>query len=161
IHRRLVRAMGGYTDDDLVPLHEAALQGRAAYAEAFLTFLGERPDLARVVPLVLAETLGPTLVDEYGPGAETVAAVWGLCQTAFLSYPSSVQRAGFADGEALFQAVAGTPSGVVFTVDPYEETIARMETPDKKVNLVVDELVDELRALAHEAPPTAAAGDDF
>ncbi|MBI2706221.1 MAG: molybdopterin-dependent oxidoreductase [Actinobacteria bacterium] len=161
IHRRLVRALGGYTDDDLLPLHEAALRGRAAYAEAFLAFLGDRPDLARVVPLVLVETLGPTLVEELGPGSETVAAVWGLCQTAFLSYPSSIRRAGYEDAEALFEAVTTTHSGIVFSVDPYDETIARMETPDKLVNLVVDELVDEFQALASERPPSPAGDDAY
>src|SRR4051812_1646862 len=34
IHRRLVRALGGYTDNDLAPLHAAAAQSRAAFADA-------------------------------------------------------------------------------------------------------------------------------
>ncbi|MCU1427167.1 MAG: oxidoreductase [Actinomycetia bacterium] len=147
IHRRLVRALGAYTDDDIAPLRAAATRGRAEYAGAFLSFLADRADLARLVPVLLYETLGPTLTDEFGTGAEAVAAVWGLCQTTFASFPASVRRAGFADAEALFDAVAHGRSGVVFTIDPYEETLTRLDTPDKRVRLVVDELVDELRSL--------------
>jgi anaerobic selenocysteine-containing dehydrogenase len=87
-----------------------------------------------------------------------VAAIWGLCQTAFLTYPESVRRAGYADGEALFEAVVAQRSGVVFTVDDYDETLARLDTTDKRVNLVIDELVDELRSLA-TAPLDDPSGD--
>ena len=45
IHRRLVRAVGALDDDLLAPLHAAAAQGRAAYAEAFMTLVGTRQDL--------------------------------------------------------------------------------------------------------------------
>jgi anaerobic selenocysteine-containing dehydrogenase len=157
IHRRLVRALGAYTDDDLLPLHQAAVHGRAEYADAFLAFMAERPQQARLAPLVLLETLGPTLVADLGPGSEVVAALWGLCQTSFLAAPESVKRAGYADAEALFDAVAHGRSGIVFSVDPYDETLARIDTSDKRVNLVVDELIDELAALAHESP---VADDD-
>jgi anaerobic selenocysteine-containing dehydrogenase len=148
IHRRLVRALGGYTDDDLAPLHDAAARGRAEFGVAFLTHLAEHPEHARYAPLFLYETLGPTLVDEFGPGAETVAAIWGLAQTAFVKQGDAARRAGFADAEALFDAIARGRSGVVFSRDPYEETYARIATTNGRVNLVVDDLVDEFRALA-------------
>ena len=113
IHRRLVRALGGYGDDDLVELHAAAAAGRAAYTDAFLRVLGERPQLGRYAALVLYETFGPTL----GAGNEGAAAVWGLAQTCFMNYPESVRRAGYEDGNALFDAVFTHPEGVTFTVD--------------------------------------------
>ena len=65
-----------------------------------------------------------------------------------MTYPESVQRAGFADGDALFDAMLANPSGVTFTVDDYDETWARLDTPDGKVNLVIPELLEELRRLA-------------
>ena len=44
IHRRLVRALGALTDDDLAPLRAAAAQGRAAFADAFFDGDGGEPD---------------------------------------------------------------------------------------------------------------------
>ena len=148
IHTRLVRALGAYTDDDLAALHSAAAHGRAAYADAFLTAMAEQPHLAPLAPIVLYETLGPTL----GEGREGAAAVWGLAQTCFLSHAESVQRAGYADGDALFDAMLANPSGVVFTLDDYDETWARLDTPDGKVNLVIPDLLEELSSLPSEVP---------
>jgi len=152
IHRRLVRALGALTDDDLVPLHEAAARGRKAYADAFLTMIMERPDLAKLASVLLYETLGPLLPE----GAEAAAAVWGLAQTTALAYPDSIRRAGFSDGDELFDAVLASPSGVVFTVDDFDETWARLDTADRKIHLIVDELVPELVGLATEAERTSA-----
>ncbi len=154
IHRRLVRALGAYDDDDLRPLHEAAAEGRAAYATAFLTLMAERPDLAPMAAPVLYETLGPTL----GPGNEAAAAVWGLAQTCALAFPEAVQRAGHADGEALFQALLAG-GGVTFTVDPYEETWNRIDHPDGRIHLVVPELLEELSSLPADGP--AQGGPEF
>ena len=148
IHRRLVRALGGYTDDDLAPLREAAAQGREVFAMAFLSALSERPQWNALAALLLLETLGPTL----GAGREATAAVWGLAQACFLSYPESVQRAGYESGDALFEAILAHPEGVTFTVDPYEETWARLDTPDGRVRLAIPELLDELRALPPDGP---------
>ena len=148
IHARLVRALGAYSDDDLAGLHEAAAHGRTAYADAFLTAMVEQPHLAPLAPIVLYETLGPTL----GEGREGAAAVWGLAQTCFLSHAESVQRAGYADGDALFDAMIANPSGVVFTLDDYEETWKRLDTPDGKVSLVIPDLLEELSSLPSDVP---------
>jgi anaerobic selenocysteine-containing dehydrogenase len=155
IHRRLVRALGAYSDDDLVELHEAAAQGRAAYADTFLRVMSEQPHLARLAPVLLYETLGPVL-----PEGEAVAAVaWGLAQTCFLSYPESVKRAGFADGDALFDAIMASPTAVTFSVDGYEETWRRLDTPNGRINLAVDELLPELIGLSRE--PAGDATEQF
>ena len=50
------------------------------------------------------------------------AAVWGIAQLCAQAYPDAVRAAGhegegFALGDALFEAMLTTPSGVVFTVD--------------------------------------------
>ena len=153
IHRRLVRAIGAIRDEDLAPLHSAAAQGRAAYAPLFLQTMAERPDLAGLAPVVLYETLGPTL----GAGNEAAALLWGAAHTCAMTYPDAVRRAGFtgdgpALGEALFEAIFHSRSGVTFTVDEYDETWRRMETPDRRVNLAIPELLDELQGLA-VAPP--------
>ncbi|HJW69615.1 MAG TPA: molybdopterin-dependent oxidoreductase [Candidatus Binatia bacterium] len=159
IHRRLVRALGALTDDDLQPLRAALAQGRDVFAALFLKTMAERPDLAGLAPVVLYETLGPTL------GADNAAAalLWGAAHTCAMAYPDSVRRAGFAGegpavGEALFEAILTRRSGVTFTADEYEETWKRLCTPDGKVNLAVPELLDELATLRDEQP---AADVDF
>jgi anaerobic selenocysteine-containing dehydrogenase len=156
IHRRLVRAIGALRDEDLAPLHAAAAQGRAAFAPAFLQFTIERPELAGLVPVILYETLGPTL----GAGNEATALLWGAAHTCAMSYPESVRRAGFtgdgpALGEALFEAIRTRRSGIVFTADEYEETWRRLATPDGKINLTVADLMAELAALPNERPASA------
>ena len=148
IHARLVRALGALTDEDLAPLREAAATSRAAFADAFLTAMVTQPHLSKLAPVVLYESLGQTLPE----GEAATAAVWGLAQIAAMTYPEAVQRAGHADGDALFDALLANPQGVVFTLDEYTATWDRMETADKRINLVVDELVPELQGLATEDP---------
>ncbi len=156
IHRRLLRALGAYTDADLEPLRAAAAKGRAAFTEAFLTATVEQPELGRLLAVVLYETLGPTL----GEGNEATAAVWGLAQLCALGQPESVRRAGHADGDALFDAML-TGAGVTFTVDEYEETWNRMATEDRRVRLVVPDLLEELSSLPAAANEMAAQRQKF
>ncbi|HBH75424.1 MAG TPA: molybdopterin oxidoreductase, partial [Acidimicrobiaceae bacterium] len=148
IHRRLCRELGVYNDDDLAPLYAAATQGLDAYADAFLSVIAASPDLGRYLPVVLYETLGPALPE----GMESAAAIWGLSQTFVTSNPESAARAGYASGNDLFNAILDNPSGVAFSSDSYEATWDRMRYDDKKINLIVDELVEEFRSLADEDP---------
>ncbi|MGH7899854.1 MAG: molybdopterin-dependent oxidoreductase, partial [Candidatus Binatia bacterium] len=116
IHRRLVRAIGALQDEDLASLHAAAAAGRAAYGAVFTSLMAERTDLAPLAPVILYETLGPTL----GRGNEAAAILWGAAHTVALAYPESVRRAGFAGdgpalGEALFDGILGARSGGTFT----------------------------------------------
>ena len=46
IHRRLVRALGAMTDDDVAPLRAAAEKGRSEYAMELMRLVSERPQLA-------------------------------------------------------------------------------------------------------------------
>jgi formate dehydrogenase len=166
IHRRLTRALGALQDEDLVDLHAAAAripsEGRGPYQEAFLRLQGEKPHLAAMTPLVLYETLGPTLP----PGAEAAALLWGAAHICAMSYPESVRRAGFDGspaemGERLFEAVLHGRSGVTFTLDEYEETWKRLASPDGKIRLEIPELLDELRGLHGEAAPPSDGAFPF
>ncbi|TKC93629.1 molybdopterin-dependent oxidoreductase [Polyangium fumosum] len=157
IHRRLVRATGALDGVDLAPLAEAARSSRGEFAMAFLGLVGARPDLMALAPVILYETLGPTLPE----GAEATAVLWGIAQTCFMTFPESVQRAGFPDADALFDALLHERSGITFTVDPYEETWARLDTPDKRIRLTVPELLPELLGLAAEPAPARDAHYPF
>ena len=72
IWARLVRALGVLDDADLRPLQEAARRGRQAYAEAFLAAVATNPTVAKLLPYVLYETLGPTLPDGLSGAAAAV-----------------------------------------------------------------------------------------
>ncbi|HEY0225680.1 MAG TPA: molybdopterin-dependent oxidoreductase [Mycobacterium sp.] len=147
IWARLVRALGVIDDADLRPLHEAAQRGRQAYAEAFFAAAVANPTVARLVPYVLYETLGPTLPE----GLAGAAALWGLAQKTVLTYPDAVRRAGHADGDALFDAILNSPSGVTFTAHNYEDDFALIGHSDRKIALEIPEMLNDLRELA-DAP---------
>jgi len=151
IHRRLVRAIGAMTDDDVAPLHAAAAKGMAAYASELMRVVSERPHLAEVMTVLLYETLGPTL----GAGNENAASVWGIAHNFARRYPESLRRAGFIGeggelGNALFDAMLKNRSGVVVSIDPYEETWRRIHAG--RVDLAIPELMTELKLLRQEHP---------
>jgi anaerobic selenocysteine-containing dehydrogenase len=149
IHRRLVHAIGAMTDEEVAPLHAAAAKGRTAYAKELTRVVAERPHLAGVMTVLLYETLGPTL----GAGNENAASVWAVARNFARRYPESLRRAGFSGegdepGEALFDAILKNRSGVVVSVDPYEETWRRIR--NGKINLTISELLPELKSLRDE-----------
>jgi anaerobic selenocysteine-containing dehydrogenase len=148
IWARLVRALGVVSDDDLRPLREAAKHGRDAYTQAFFTELAANPALGKVLPYVLYETLGPTLPE----GLAGAAALWGLAQKAAATYPDAVRRAGHADGNALFDAILASKSGLTFSIHEYVDDWALISHPDRKIALVIPEMLDDIRALADRRP---------
>jgi anaerobic selenocysteine-containing dehydrogenase len=155
IWARLVRALGVVDEADLRPLREAAQRGRQAYTEAFLGTVAGNPAVAKVLPYVLYETLGPTLPD----GLAGAAALWGLAQKTAMAYPEAMRRAGHADGNALFDAILDSPSGVTFTVHNYEDDFALISHADHKIALEIPEMLDDLRALT--AAPTRLTTPEF
>jgi anaerobic selenocysteine-containing dehydrogenase len=153
IHVRFVEALGAVTEDDLAPLRAALGRGRAAFAEAFFAATASNPRLSRMAPVLLYRVLGPTLPN----GAAAAAALWGAAHLFAMQNPESVRRAGFVGdafeaGERLFDAILNSPSGVVFSVDDYEDSWQRLRTPEGRIQLVIPELLEELTRLASEPP---------
>jgi anaerobic selenocysteine-containing dehydrogenase len=151
IHSRLVAASGALDGIDVEALRAAASRDRGEFAAALFGLVAERPELRPLLGVVAYQTLGPSLPD----GAAAAAQLWlqahGVAQIA----PDSVRRAGFegeglALGEALFDAILERESGLVFTVDGYEETWSRMAYPDRRINLSIPELLSELACLGEE-----------
>jgi formate dehydrogenase len=124
------------------------LEGRAAYATAFAEAVAADPLLGALVPYVLYETLGPTLPN----GAASAAALWGLAHRCAMRNPDAVRRAGHADGEALFDAILRSRSGVTFTLDDYEDAWGYVAHPDHRIALEIPELLQELSELRSEQP---------
>jgi formate dehydrogenase len=156
IHARLVESSGAVTDEQLAPLRAAATEGRQAFAGAFLEATAADPTLGALAPVVLYRTLGPTLPN----GAAVAAVLWGAAQKCAMANPDGVRRAGFGEfpesGDRLFDAILNSPSGVVFTIDEYDDSWKRVGTADGRINLALPELLGELAAMADEMPP----GDD-
>ena len=163
IHARIIEAAGIFDAAELAPLAEAAAAGRMAFAMAFGAAMTSNRKVAAYAPYVLYRTLGPTLPD----GAAPAAALWGAAQMCAMKYGASVQRAGHADGNALFEALLAGRSGVVFSVDEPAVSLERVTLPDGKLNLMVPEMLDELRAmdeagltdLPDELPLVLSAGE--
>jgi anaerobic selenocysteine-containing dehydrogenase len=89
--------------------------------------------------------------------------VWALCQNAATRYAASLARAGFTGepaeaADALFDALLDSESAVVFSIDDWGESLARLRTPSGRIQLAIPELYDELDGLATEEP---AADADF
>ncbi len=163
IWARLVRALGVVDDADLTPLREAADHGLDAYAQAFLGAVSANPAMARVLPFVLYETLGPTLPAQL----KGAAALWGLAQKTAMAYPEAVRRAGHADGNALFESIMNGRSGVTFTVHEYEDDFDLIAHADHKIALEMPEMLDEINRLRNapsvlttaEFPVVLSAGE--
>jgi anaerobic selenocysteine-containing dehydrogenase len=84
--------------------------------------------------------------------------MWALAQLAAQRTPDSIRRAGITGddatlGDALFDAILESPHGVVFSVDDWEESWNRVNTPNGRIQLSVPELFEELDSLATENAP--------
>jgi formate dehydrogenase len=158
IHARLVEALGAVTAEDLAPIQAAAAIGRAEFAAAFFEATANNPALGALAPVVLYRTLGPTLPD----GAASAAILWGAAHRCALGFEASVRRAGFSGaglelGEALFEAILGSPHGVSFSLDNWDDVWPRVATDDGRINVHIPELLDELRGLLAEPEITSVA----
>ena len=156
IHSRLVAAMGGRpagTDG----LADAAQQGREAFIEALGQASTSDPDVGAKLPVVLYDSLGPTLGN-----MAPAAIMFGSAMQASMRYPDEVRAAG-VEGEGLelasnlFDKLVDSPSGMIYSVSEYSQTWDRIAHPDGKIHLYIEELEDEFRSLADEEP---AIGQD-
>jgi anaerobic selenocysteine-containing dehydrogenase len=162
LHARIVEALGAMPADAVAELRSAWQEGRAAFRAKFLELVGANPRLVGVAPVVLYRAIGDLLPDGLAEGA----GVWAFCQIVAQRSPGSLARAGFAGApgeaaDALFDALLESKSAVVFAVDEWEESFARVRTPGGRIQLAVDELFAELDGLATEPPPGPTAEFPF
>lgn len=147
IYTRLIRAMG-VLKSDFAELKEAAQQGRMAFALAFQKLMKQQPELADYGPVILYETLGATLPK----GLAGAAYLWATAHQFAAKHPAAVRRAGHNGdgpmlGEELFDAILNSPSGVVFSVNEYEESWNFIRHHDRRIHLEIPEMLAELRNL--------------
>ena len=75
-----------------------------------------------------------------------------------MRFPDAIRAAGIkGDGlelaNNLFDALINAKSGMIFSTSDYSTSFDRIKTPDGKIHIHIEELVDELRGLASEDPP--------
>jgi anaerobic selenocysteine-containing dehydrogenase len=163
IYTRLSRALGFLPGDNaLAPLREAAFHSRPAFGQALRAFIGANPQTAALGALVLYHTLGATLPD----GTAAAAPLWQAAQACAKRSPEAVRR-GLGDngkvaddqlGDALFDAVVGTRSGVAITEHSYDEVWSLVSHPDRKVRLAIAPLLEWLARLD---PTLAETPEDY
>ncbi|HOF05943.1 MAG TPA: molybdopterin-dependent oxidoreductase [Syntrophales bacterium] len=144
IHLRLAEGLG------LIPplperLYQAANESRAAFAAALMEYALTEPKAMKAMPFVLGKTLGQAM------GSVHLAMLWGMLQVTPKSFRENARRAGFTPGpemgEEIFRRILDHPEGIwVGKLDP-ENNFAEIRTADKKINLDIPELQDELQAL--------------
>ncbi len=156
LHARLVEALGALPNDAIEALREAWLDSRVAFRAKFFEIVANRR-LAAVAPLLLYRAIGDLLPEGLAEGA----GVWAICQSAAPKIAGSLARAGFGGtpaeaADALFDALLTSKSAVIFAVDDWEESFARVRTPNGRIQLAIPELFGELDGLAAEPEPTSA-----
>jgi anaerobic selenocysteine-containing dehydrogenase len=155
LYARLLGALGAVDPALLDTLTQAAHRGRDAFAAGFFGAIGADPSLLGLTPYLLYETLGDTLPD----GFRSTAAVWGMSQICARTYPDAVARAGHTDGNALFDAILATASGVTFTSDDWDDVWTYVRRPDRRFTLDIPELTGKLHDL--RTAPSTWVTDEF
>ncbi len=165
LHARLLEHMGALPADAVAALRSAWPNGRDAFRIAVGELTAASPRAAGLLPVLLYRAIGDLLP----PGLAEGAALWGVCQLAVRHQRASVQRAGIGAeavdaagvADALFDAILAAPSGLVFAVDGWDESLRRVATPNGRIQLALPEFFDELRALQDEAAPVPPADYPF
>ncbi|MCZ6783774.1 MAG: molybdopterin-dependent oxidoreductase [Proteobacteria bacterium] len=156
LHARLIEALGAMPEPTVKALREAWDEGRAAFRALFFEILAEDPGFFSLAPVVLYRAIGDKLPHRLAEGA----VLWALAHIAAQRSGDSIRRAGFEGegaelGDALFDGILDGASGVIFSVDDWDESWNRVGTPDGRIHLAVPELYEELDGLASEEPPGA------
>ncbi|HYV07095.1 MAG TPA: molybdopterin-dependent oxidoreductase [Blastocatellia bacterium] len=156
IYTRLVTEMGELPSE-FPELEQAAKANRLVFAGAFQNLIATKPELADYAPIILYRTLGPTLPE----GAAAAAFLWATAHGFARKEPEAVRRAGHTGegpmlGEALFEAILASRSGVLFSVNDYDETWRYIKHEDGLIHLEIPEMLEALGAL--DPHPPAVAG---
>ena len=154
IHTRLLEALGEIDTRHYSLLRQAAGFGRLAFALAFAWKAQRDEKVARYAPVIFYRTLGNTLSPQMAPAA----SLWGICQMYVRNQPSAAKGAGFGGnpllaGNKLFDAIIGSPSGVIFAVSQYADSWKAVRLPENKINLCIEEMLCELESLDAKLPP--------
>ncbi|MEQ1517309.1 MAG: molybdopterin dinucleotide binding domain-containing protein, partial [Usitatibacteraceae bacterium] len=161
IHARLIEALGELGERQYRTLRAAARLGMGPFAIAFAWKSRRDKAVARYASVVLYRTLGANLSASLAPAA----SLWGISQLFVRKQSKAAAGAGFGGGPTgagnrLFQAILGSPSGVVFAVSDYTDSWTAVRQAGHKVNLFLAELMPELAKLDTEGPRAGGVDGD-
>jgi len=161
LHARLAEALGALPKDAVSALREAWLESRVVFRTKFFELVDADKRLVAIAPVLVYRAIADLLPEGLAEGA----AVWVAFQVAAPRIAPSLARAGFTGSppeaaDAVFDALLASKSAITFSIDEWEESFARVATPNGRIQLVISELFDELDSLAHE-PERAAAEFPF
>jgi anaerobic selenocysteine-containing dehydrogenase len=135
---------------DLLPeipakLYSAAKKDRMEFAAAMFEYFQSKPEAMKVVPFILAKTLGEAM------GSAHLAVLWGSFMTGSQSFQENAARAGFTPGpsmgEDIFKKVLEHPEGIwLGRVDP-EKNLEDIRTEDGRVNIAYPEVAEWIRSI--------------
>src|SRR5262245_58542014 len=149
IYTRLLRTMGALPSEaELIELRTLAAADRPEFMKRFTALLSGHQGLAPIAPVVLYETLGRTFAD----GSGAAALLWLASHRFAAEQPEAVRAAGIAGegytlGEALFDKIRSSRSGVAFSTHTYDQVWRLVKHKDRQIHLVVPRLLDWLRTL--------------
>jgi len=156
IYTRLAERLGMIPE---IPdsVYAAAKENRFKFGMALMNYAKSEPRAMRVMPFVLAKTLGKELE------SANLAALWGLLMTAPKHFQENAARAGFTPGMTLgdnvFQAILDHPEGIwVGRLDP-EKNMDKIRNEDGRINIYIPELTDWVQSIDTESEKRALEED--
>ena len=118
-------------------LYEAGQKGITAYLEAMGAFIQENPQHARIMPMILAETLGSAL------GSVNQALIVGLLISSSRAFKEGAAAMGYPTDmsmiETMFNDILAHPQGL-YLAKLQEDNFSTLRTEDKKLALKIEEL---------------------
>ncbi len=157
IYTRLLEKMGVIPQEfpwlERIAHYEPDLSGHLGYMAAFAATLARNKKLAAYAASILYRTLGPTLPANAG----AAALIFPLAMAYANKHPEAVRRAGYKGnrltlGIALFKAILDGRSGIIFSKHKMDDVWSLIANKDKRVHLVVPEMLQEWRNLADTSP---------
>lgn len=125
--------------------------GLNLFFKALVGTLLIRPKWKEYLPTLLYATLGRSIPN----GGQAAAVIWGLSHLYAERYAKQVQRAGCrgegsALRESLFKRILESDTAVAISRHTYEEMWELVAYEDKKIRLIIPQMIDALKALADE-----------
>ena len=138
-------------------LYQAAYESHAAFGQALMEYAISEPKAMKAMPFILGKTLGKAM------GSVHLAALWGMLQVMPKSFQEKAARAGFQPGptcgEEIFQKILDHPEGIWVGKVDEENNFAEIKTADKRINLHIPELLDELKNIDAQKEEAALVMD--